>query len=156
MGKYVNEHLNRNEEIKNTAELNKLFIIWPIIYGILFSWLMFIPTIIAIVRIVQFFNIELVVTDKRVIGKSGVIATKSLDAPLNKIQNVSASSNLWGKLFNYGTVTIMTASGTFNYAGVKEADIFKNRVLDQIDQYEHDKIKAQATEMARAMRGTEM
>lgn len=155
MGKYVNEHLNRNEEVKSNAELNKLFIVWPIVYGVLFCWLI-VPTIVAVIRIIQFFCVELSVTDKRVIGKNGVIATKSLDAPLNKIQNVSVSSNLWGKLFNYGTVVITTASGTFYYKGIKEADVFKNRVLDQIDQYEHDIIKAQATEMARAMRGTEM
>ena len=45
MGKYVNEHLNRNEEIVNTAVLSKAFIIWPVIYGIFGAPLLFIPTI---------------------------------------------------------------------------------------------------------------
>lgn len=154
MGKYVNEHLNRNEEIVNTAVLSKAFIIWPVIYGFFGAPLLFIPTIIAIVRIIRFLCTELAITDKRIIGKVGIINTKSLDAPLNKIQNVSAESGLIGKILNFGTIKIMTASGTFNYPGVKEADVFKNRVLDQIDQYENDKIKAQAAEMAKAMSNT--
>lgn len=150
MGKYVNEHLNRNESVINTAQLSKWYLLGPILFGVLFCWLI-IPPIIAIIRIIQFFCIELAITDKRVIGKTGIISTKSLDAPLNKIQNCSAESGLIGKIFGYGTVKIMTASGTFNYVGVKEADVFKNRVLDQIEQYENDKIKAQAAEMAKAM-----
>lgn len=151
MGKYVEQNLNRNEEIVKKAELNMLSLVMAWVLGILFFWLLFIPLIKAIIATVKFCNTELAVTNKRVIGKVGVLDSKALDAPLNKIQNASVSSTLGGKIFNYGTISIQTAAGAFTFTGIKNADAFKGVVMAQIEQYEEDRVKAQAQEMASAM-----
>ena len=77
--------------------------------------------------------------------------SKSLDAPLNKVQNASVSNGLWGKIFNYGTVRIDTAAGKFEFPGIKNPDAFKGMLMAQIDQYEEDRVKQQAEEMAKSM-----
>lgn len=151
MGKYVENNLNRNEEIVKKAELNPLRLVAAWVFGILFCWLLFIPLIKAIKATIKFCNTELAITNKRIVGKVGFANSKSLDAPLNKIQNASASSTLGGKIFNYGTVSIQTASGSFTFEGIKNADGFKSLVMAQIDQYEEDRVKQQAQEMASAM-----
>lgn len=126
-----------------------LVITW--IGAILFCWLLLIPVFKAIVTTLRYFNTELAITNKRVVGKVGIFNTKALDAPLNKIQNVSVSSNLFGKIFNYGTVVVNTAAGQFAYVAVKNIDQFKGTLMAQIDQAEEDKIKEQAQQMANAM-----
>lgn len=151
MGQYVEQNLNKNEVIVKKAELNMLQVIFAWVFGILFFWLLLIPVFKALKTTITYLNTELAITNKRVVGKAGFINSASLDAPLNKIQNVAVSSGLFGKIFNYGNVKITTAAGAFNFAGIKNADAFKGMVMAQIDQAEEDRIKEQAEQMAAAM-----
>lgn len=153
MSKYVERNLGKNETIVKKAELNGLFLVWTWIKGILFCWVLLIPTIKAIIATVRFKNIELGVTTKRIIGKIGVAETQALDAPLNKIQNVSVEQPFFGKVFNYGTVVVNTAAGVFKFGAIRNADAFKRMIMSQIDQYEEDRMKEQADQMAKAMAG---
>ncbi len=150
MGKYVENNLGKNETIVKKADLNGLFLLSTWIKGILLCWLI-VPLFKAIVATVKFTHIELAITNKRIIGKIGVANTKSLDAPLNKIQNVSVTQGFWGKIFNFGIVRVDTAAGKFEFDGIKNADAFKGMILAQVDQYEEDRVKQQAAEMANAM-----
>ncbi len=151
MGKYVENNLGKNETIVKKADLNGLFLLSAWIKGILLFWLFLIPTFKAIIATVRFKNIELAITNKRVVGKVGVANTQALDAPLNKVQNVSVTQGFWGKIFNFGTVRIDTAAGKFEFGAIKNADAFKGMIMSQIDQYEEDRVKQQAAEMANAM-----
>ena len=151
MGKYVERNLNPKEEVLKNAELHPINLIIAWVWGILFCWLLLIPTIKAIKTTIDYLNMELSVTDKRVIGKAGFVSSASLDAPLNKIQNVTVTSGLLGKIFNFGTVEVQTAGDAIAFAGIKDADKFKKFIMNQIDEYENAKIKAQAQELAAAM-----
>ncbi len=151
MGKYVEKNLNVRETILKNAELHPVQLIIAWIWGVLGCFLLFIPTIVAIKKTITYLNTELSVTDKRVIGKAGFINSASLDAPLNKIQNVTVDSGLFGKIFNYGNVKIQTAGDAIAFFGIKDPDGFKKFLMNQIDEYENAKIKAQAQEMAAAM-----
>jgi len=148
---YVEQNLNRNEEIVKKAERSAWLLVGAWVFGILFFWLLFIPLIKAVIATVRYRSAELAITNKRIIGKTGVVNSGSLDAPLNKIQNVSVSSGLGGKIFGYGTVQINTAAGVFTFTGIKQSEQFKAAIMNQIEQYEEDKIKEQAAQMANAM-----
>ncbi len=153
MGKYVESNLGKNEKIVKQAERNPVALVGEWIYGIVFFWVLFIPTILAILKTIAFKKVELAVTNKRLIGIVGVINTKSLDAPLNKIQNVSVKQPFFGKIFNYGNLEIETAAGTFDVTYVKNANAFKSQLMAQIEEYEQERIRQQAEEMARAVAG---
>ena len=151
MGKYVQSNLNRNETIVKEANISQLSLIGPWIFGILFFWLLFIPLIKAIIKTIQVSNIELAITSRRIIGKSGVANTEALDAPLDKVQNASVTQPFWGKIFNFGTIRIDTAGGTYQFSSVKDPEDFKRALMAQIDQAQEDRMKQQAEEMAKAM-----
>lgn len=153
MASYVQNNLGKNEVIVKKADLNGLFILGAWLKGILFFWLLFIPLIKAIIATVQFTKIELAITNKRVIGKVGVLNTEALDAPLNKIQNVGDRQTFFGKIFNFSTITIDTAAGKYNFKAIKNGAQFKNMLMAQIDQFEEDRIAQQASQMANAMAG---
>ena len=153
MGKYVENNLGKNEQIVKKADLNGLFLLAAWLKGILLCWLLLIPTIKAIIATVRFTHIELAITNKRVVGKVGVANTKALDAPLTKIQNVSVTQKLGGKIFNYATVEISTAAGKYEFGAIKNAEAFKGMLMAQIDQFEEDRLAQQANQMAQAMAG---
>ena len=151
MGNYVERNLNSKESILKNAELHPIHLVMAWIWGIVGCWLLLIPTIIAIRKTIIYLNTELSVTDKRVIGKAGFINSTSLDAPLNKIQNVTVSSGLWGKIFKYGNIEIQTAGDAIAFYAIKDVDNFKKFLMNQIEEYESSRIKAQAQELAAAM-----
>ncbi len=150
---YVENNLGKNETIVKKADRNPLALVGVWIVGILFCWLLLIPLIKAIIATVKFNACELALTNKRIVGKIGVLHTQALDAPLNKIQNVGVTQKLMGKIFNYSLVEIDTAAGKYMFDFIKNADAFKGMVMAQIDQYEEDRMKQQAGEMAKAMAG---
>lgn len=151
MGKYVEKNLNVKETILKNAQLHPLQLVLAWVWGVIGCWLLFIPTINAIKTTIRYLNTELAVTNKRVVGKAGFINSASLDAPLNKIQNVTVSSGLGGKIFKYGNIEIQTGGDALAFVGIKEPDAFKKFLMNQIDEYENDKIKEQAQQMAAAM-----
>ncbi len=153
MGKYVENNLGKNEVIVKKADRNGLFLLATWLKGILLCWLLLIPTIKAIIATVQFNHVELAITNKRIVGKYGVVNTKALDASLNKVQNVSVTQTFFGKIFNYSTVKINTAAGEFEFGAIKNADAFKGMIMAQIDQFEEDRLAQQANQMAQAMAG---
>ncbi|MDD3348181.1 MAG: PH domain-containing protein [Bacilli bacterium] len=151
MGKYIQKNLTKNEEIILEAKISKLPLISAWITGILFCWLLLIPFFKAIQKTIKYRNTILGFTNKRVIGKQRGNKTITLDAPLNKVQSVGTSNTFWGRVFNYGDITIRTAAGEFKFVSVKKFDDFKMALMEQIDKYENDKIQEQAKEMAKAM-----
>lgn len=153
MGNYVMANMNKSERLLKTAELHILHVGVAWVWGILGFWLLFIPTFKAIKKTIDYFNTELAFTDKRVIGKAGFVNSASLDAPLNKVQSVTVSSDFFGKTFGYGDIEVATAGGSVSFHGIKDAEGFKRLLMNQIDEAENAKIKAQAQEMAAAMRG---
>ena len=118
-------------------------------FGIMF-FILLLAGIHEIKSFFRFFNMELAVTNKRVIGKSGIINTSAVDVPLDKIHSVSVSNGLFGKIFNYGNVVIsMSTYETFRYQYISNPDEFKATLMEEIDRYksaeEMDK-KSAATE----------
>lgn len=149
---YVDKNLGKNEVVIKKAKKNGLYLLGAWIKGILLCWLLFIPTVKAIIRTIQYFNCELAVTNKRIVGKVGVFNTKTLDSPLNKIQNVATNQTFLDKIFNCTDILITTAACDYCFSGIKANINFKNTIMQQIDTYEEERIKQQATEMAKAIK----
>lgn len=146
------------------AEVNKLVLVSPIIWSILIVIIagvaaggggVVVGLIIAAILVgtkylaVSHTNISL--TNTRLMGKTGVINTKSMDSPLSKVNNVSVEQGLGGKIFNYSTLAISTSSGSYNFKYIKDADFFKSKVMEQIENCENERLKNQAAQLMGAM-----
>ena len=55
---------------------------------------------------------EFGLTNRRLIGKRGFIRRRSLELLLTKVESISVSQSLWGRLFNYGTIVVVGTGGT--------------------------------------------
>lgn len=112
----------------------------------------FIGFIWIIRDLIAFFTTKLIITNKKITGKTGLINTNQLDSPLNKISGVQVEKSLFGQIFNYGTIKITTASTVFNFKYIGNPDEFRTILNNQIEQYEEERIKRQAQELAAAMK----
>ena len=108
---------------------------------------------IAFIGIKKFIlnHVQLVLTDRRVYGKTGIINTKSVDSPISKVNSVSIEQGFWGKVFRYSTVLISTSSGNYKFDFLNDAERFKEKTMEQIELYENDKLKKQAAALAETM-----
>lgn len=63
----------------------------------------------AIVPFLRWLTTDYVFTDRRIIVRSGVISRQGRDVPLAKVNNVSFSVSLLGRVLNYGRLDIQSA-----------------------------------------------
>lgn len=112
----------------------------------------FLFTIPLIKRVLINATTHLAVTNKRVIGKVGVLKVDTIDYPVDKIDNVSYNAGFFGNIFKYATVQIGSVSGEKKSIGaIGNAQVFKNSVTDAIEKHAEEARKAQAAEIAAAM-----
>jgi membrane protein YdbS with pleckstrin-like domain len=76
--------------------------------GLLFLLL---PPLIALPAFITYKNSELLITDRRVLIKVGFIHRRTLEMFISKIESVSVSQGLFGRLWDYGTVIIRGTGG---------------------------------------------
>jgi len=72
-------------------------------------------------------------TQTGISGKIGLIETVKLVAPISKVQNLSISNGLGGKIFGYHNVTVATAGTAGNeivFKGVTNADALQKKFME--------------------------
>ena len=136
------QFLMEDEKIiaRGKNNLTALIPLW-IIGGLLFFTI--VVPIVVILTTIQNLNSGILLTNKRVIGSAKIGFGKSLmSIPLNKIQSVSVNQPPAGRALKYGMVTIGTGSGRINFATIKEPEVFKLALMQQIEYYEQGKTSA--------------
>lgn len=104
-----------------------------------------------IIRYSGYRNNDLILTNKRVFGKCGLISTTQMQSPLKRIDSVSFSNGLIGKIIGYGTVEIATTSSHFKFRFIKEGQTLYNDIFNQLEISEKEKIEENAKAIAEAI-----
>ncbi len=139
---YVENNLQKNEKIIFKGKLSMA----KVVVGIF--WF---PVLGFFGNLIKRATNHITLTNQRIVAKAGLIKSASLDCKLDKVQSVSVSSGLGGKIFGYGNITIKTAADSVTFFGISKAEKMKQRIMTQMDAYQEDKAKMQAKEMAAAM-----
>ena len=144
----LSTNLQKNEQVVLEGKVHWAPLIVPgifiLFYGIGLIW--FIP------RLIGMLTTELSLSNKRLVGKYGLINTKQMDSPLNKINSISVESGLFGKIFGYATVTVNTASTVYVFKNIAQAENFKHNVLEEMDRFDEARVKEQAAAIAGALK----
>lgn len=104
-------------------------------------------------KILDLLLTDIVITNKRIVGKRGVLRIRSLDIHIDKVDTVNISAPLLGRIFKYYSLTIRgSGSGeAIEFFGVKNANEFKNAVNNEIEHHAEEARSAQAAQIASAM-----
>jgi uncharacterized membrane protein YdbT with pleckstrin-like domain len=75
-------------------------------------------------------NDEFVVTDRRVLRSVGLLSKEHEQAPIEKIQDITVTQGLIGRLLGYGDVSLETASerGTLVFPMIAEPEAFRTAI----------------------------
>lgn len=106
----------------------------------------------------NWFSIALCITNKRVIGKKGVLSIHTMDYMISKVDNICIEAGIIGNIFKYHTV-IVRGGGEIEdrhknknkFIGISNAREFKNILTEAIEQHAANARKDQAMEIAQAM-----
>ena len=101
MGSYVNNNLIKDEIVIYETKYH-----WKIYFSLQGLFTFFVaPALLQ-------WSDEFVITNKRIICKTGIFARKTLEMNLNKIESVNVDQSIIGRLLGYGTITIIGTGGT--------------------------------------------
>ena len=141
MGSFVNNSLISGEEVVEEAKVSWLSQLGELIVAAIFIVLGFGVPILFVVgalailmAIINIMTTELAVTNKKVIGKSGLIRRNALDMQLTKCESVIIDQGILGRILNYGTVVVRGTGGTPNkFPYIDKPLEFRKRVLEEMD-----------------------
>jgi uncharacterized membrane protein YdbT with pleckstrin-like domain len=68
--------------------------------------------IFSIGPLIEYQSSEFAVTNKRVLIKVGFIRRHSLELLLNKVEGIGVDQGILGRIFNYGTMSVIGTGGT--------------------------------------------
>jgi hypothetical protein len=93
---------------------------------------------VAIWTGLRYINQEYVLTNRRVIQVSGVLNRKATDSSLEKINDAMLKQSFFGRMFDYGDLTVLTASesGIDAMKMLRSPIEFKKRMLDAKHSFE--------------------
>ena len=126
---YVDDHLLPNEAVTYRTTLHWKVYVWPVTFSALVCVPLMVlalrsehkplaaaPAFVIVVLLVTAFvkrsSAEYAVTNKRVIAKVGVMQTRSVELMLNKVEGITVTQGLMGKVFGYGEIVITGSGGT--------------------------------------------
>lgn len=116
-----------------------------------FNGIFIIGLIWLIIRYSGYRNNDLILTNKRVFGKCGLISTTQMQSPLKRIDSVSFKNGLIGKIIGYGTVEISTSSSHFKFRFIKDGQTLYNDIFNQLEISEREKRIENANAIAHAL-----
>jgi hypothetical protein len=99
---------------------------------------------VAIWTALRYVNQEYVLTNRRVIQVEGVLNRNSTDSSLEKINDAVLTQSLFGRMFDFGDLTVLTASeaGIDKMHMLRKPIEFKKAMLDAKHEFEVDMERA--------------
>ncbi len=117
MGSYVDSVLVRGERVEYQAKLH-----WRIYFTSKALFTLWISPII------QQKTSEFVITNKRIIMKTGLISRKTFEMNLQKIESVNVDQSFWGRLLGFGTVSIVGTGGSReSFSDISDPLLFRRK-----------------------------
>jgi len=91
------------------------------------------PIIHFVIRFLNWYNLQCIVTNRRVMEIRGVINKRVSDSSLEKVNDVVLEQSILGRLLGYGTVEIITGSdiGVNFFRHIARPVRFKTEMLNQ-------------------------
>jgi uncharacterized membrane protein YdbT with pleckstrin-like domain len=122
---------------------------WLWLILILLIW----PLISALFDFFNWYNRKYIVTTWRVIQLSGIINKNVIDSSLEKVNDIELTQSFFGRIFQFGTVEILTASdiGVNKFNTIRNPVQFKNYIVNAKEKLGHDDDRQQTAKTGPAV-----
>ena len=144
---YIQNNLQAGEEIKYKADIHWYIFAYPVILlllSVFFSsaqtgffhyvslFLLLSGLFQLIKRILLKMGTEYVVTNKKVILKSGILSRDALELVLNKCEVIRINQSLMGRMLGFGSIVVTTGGVTNKFDFITNPIKFRNEINAQI------------------------
>jgi uncharacterized membrane protein YdbT with pleckstrin-like domain len=144
---YVDKNLMSGENVVYRAKLHWAVFVWPLFWFILLifffnygkksdlvgGYILLISIGATIASFVRIKTSEFAITNKRVIVKVGFIRRKSYELLLNKIEGIQVDQGMFGRILDFGSITISGTGGTRNpFHKIASPFEFRKKAQEQI------------------------
>jgi uncharacterized membrane protein YdbT with pleckstrin-like domain len=121
MGRYVNSNLITGEQVIYETRLH-----WVTFISLKRILTLFIAPLIA------YYTSEFVITNKRLMIKTGFISRNTFEMNHSKIESINVVQSILGRILGYGTIIIMgTGSTREPFADIRDPMTFRKKFLEQ-------------------------
>jgi uncharacterized membrane protein YdbT with pleckstrin-like domain len=109
---------------------------WLWLILVLLLW----PLVSALFDFFNWYNRKYIVTSWRVIQLSGIINKNVIDSSLEKVNDIELTQSFFGRIFQFGTVEILTASdiGVNKFNTIRNPVQFKNYIVNAKERLGHE------------------
>lgn len=109
MGSYVEGSLTKGEQVVYQGQVS-IWSLAPLIFlGVVFLAAWGLGFLFLIAAAIRYFTTELVITNKRVIAKFGLIRRSTIEINLQKIESIQVNQGILGRIFNFGYIVVSGA-----------------------------------------------
>jgi len=103
---YIEESLSSGEIVAHRFPLHWMAKLWLVLWIVLAIPSFGITLLLALYEWLRLRNIEMGVTNKRVIYKTGIISRQSEEMKLTSIETVEIDQSILGRILGFGTVRV--------------------------------------------------
>lgn len=157
---YLDESLTSGEVVLYRTGLHWSVLFWPLVVGAIFeigalalfylawraaaegthglqmalgSGCAAIGAVAIVIGLVRRSSIEMAVTNRRVLMKSGILGRKTIELMLSKVESIGVDQGIGGRLAGYGRVTVRGTGGTLEvFDRIARPLEFRRQVQEQI------------------------
>lgn len=144
---YIQNNLQAGEEIKYKADIHWYIFAYPVILLLLSAFfssaqtgLFYYVSIFLLLsglfqlikRILFKMGAEYVVTNKKVILKSGILNRDALELVLNKCEGIRINQSFMGRMLGFGSIVVTTGGVTNKFDFITNPIKFRNEINAQI------------------------
>lgn len=144
---YIQNNLQAGEEIKYKADIHWYIFAYPVILLLLSAFfssaqtgLFYYVSILLLLsglfqlikRILLKMGAEYVVTNKKVILKSGILNRDALELVLNKCEGIRINQSFMGRMLGFGSIVVTTGGVTNKFDFITNPIKFRNEINAQI------------------------
>lgn len=109
MASYIEGALIKGEKVIYTGHVSLWSLTPLIVLGLLTIGFFGLGLIFWVMALIRYKTTELAFTNKRVIAKFGFISRQTVELNINKVESIQVNQGIFGRIFNYGTLTISGA-----------------------------------------------
>lgn len=159
---YIEKNLVPGETVLYKTRLHWIVLVWPVLAGLLLAgvalaalWagvselhakgaaysalsivavLLFLTAIVLVSGgLIRRNATEIAVSNQRVLIKTGLLARKSIEVMLAKVESIGVDESAAGRMLGYGTVIVRGTGGTFEtFTRISHPNEFRRQVQQQI------------------------
>nr|WP_294483190.1 PH domain-containing protein [uncultured Bacteroides sp.] len=145
---YIQNNLQAGEEIKYKADIHWYIFVLPTVLLLLgaflssaqTSFIYYIGLLLLLLGLFQLIKrvllkmgAEYVITNKKVILKSGILSRDALELILSKCEGLRINQSIMGRILGFGSIVVTTGGATNTFKFIANPIKFRNEINAQIN-----------------------